>query len=166
MSAIERPCAHCPWRTTNQGKRTPWGFYTAANLRRLWNQIRSGGRAQSCHPTDPSHPDHRAAGAKPGSKPRECPGSVIIVMREIRAMANAERVVTPESMTAYSKRRKGGLKRPHGITYWLIERMQMGGVPFFGGEKLPNIDINDPEVSLPPALRKGLEQTDQEPGAP
>ena len=78
------PCEQCPWRTANHGKRHPGGFYRKDNLRRLWNQIRKGG-IQSCHPTDPTHEDHRQyAGAKPGAKPLECIGSVILVLREMR----------------------------------------------------------------------------------
>ena len=80
-----RPCEQCPWRVANHGKRHPGGFYRKDNLRRLWNQIRKGGRLQGCHPTDPSHADHREyAGAKPGTKPVECIGSVILIMREMR----------------------------------------------------------------------------------
>ena len=79
------PCEQCPWRVANHGKRHPGGFYRKDNLRRLWNQVRKGGRIQSCHPTDPSHADHREyAGAKPDSKPLECAGSVILVLRELR----------------------------------------------------------------------------------
>ena len=44
-----------------------------------------GRRLQSCHPTDPGHPDHREyAGAKPGAKPLECSGSVVLILREMR----------------------------------------------------------------------------------
>ena len=82
MSCPE-PCAACPWRVSNHGTRHPHGFYTKRNLQRLWNQIRRGGRAQSCHPTDPGHPDH---GAKPEAEAKECVGSVILVMREMKAI--------------------------------------------------------------------------------
>lgn len=49
------PCAQCPWRTSNQGKRHPDGWYTKANLRRLWAGLRRGER-MTCHPTDPANP--------------------------------------------------------------------------------------------------------------
>jgi len=79
------PCEQCPWRVANHGKRHPGGFYRKDNLRRLWNQIRKGGRLQSCHPTDAGHADHRKyAGAKPDAKPLECIGSVILILREMR----------------------------------------------------------------------------------
>lgn len=79
------PCELCPWRVANHSKRHPGGFYRKDNLRRLWNQIRKGGRIQGCHPTDPSHEDHcKYAGAKPDTTPLECTGSVILIRRELR----------------------------------------------------------------------------------
>jgi hypothetical protein len=151
---VNKPCENCPWRLANQGKRTPWGFYTKTNLRRLWGQIRRGGGQQSCHPTDPSHPDHIAAGAKEGSKARECPGSVILVLRELKDASNESSVLTPESMNAYLKTRKNGITKS-GFRYWILERIQMGGVPYFGGPKLPSVDVDDPEVGLPEELARG-----------
>jgi D-serine deaminase-like pyridoxal phosphate-dependent protein len=54
-----------------------FGFYTKANLRRLWRQIRGadplGCTAQSCHLTDPQHPHHIAVGAKAGATAQETP---------------------------------------------------------------------------------------------
>ena len=76
---MKTACDQCPWRRSNHGKPTRGGFFRKDNLRRLWGQLRGaspdsmGGR-QSCHLTDPSHPDHIEAGAKPDAKPRECPG--------------------------------------------------------------------------------------------
>ena len=77
-------CPGCPWRRRNHGKPTPGGFYRKDNLRRLWNQIRKGQGIQSCHLTDPGHPDHVAAGAAPTAQPRECAGSIALVHRETR----------------------------------------------------------------------------------
>lgn len=145
---MRQPCANCPWRAENHGKRTPWGFYTAANLRRLWNQIRSGGGAQSCHPTDPSHPDHVAAGAKHGATPQECPGSVILVYREFEKMqAIGDGTITPEAVTRYLRMHRDGLTRT-GILYWLVSRYQLGGVLFIGGPKLPEVDETFPAKRL------------------
>lgn len=144
------PCAQCPWRTANQGKRTPWGFYSKANLKRMWSGIRRayGGEAQSCHPTDTSHPDHIAAGAK-GDKPVECAGSVIVVMRELQKLADEDNCITPESCDKYLAETKGfGLTRA-GIQHWALYRYQLGGVPFLGGNKLPLVNVDDPEISNP-----------------
>ena len=82
------PCQECPWRTANHGRRHPGGFFRKDNLRRLWNQIRKGGGMQTCHPTDPNHPDHRKyAGAKEGARTGECVGSVVLITRELRHAA-------------------------------------------------------------------------------
>ena len=154
--ATSSPCDACPWRLKNQGKKTPWGFYTKANLTRLWNELRSGGTPQSCHPTDPSHPDHCAAGAKPGAKPKECAGSVILVLREMQLMAEPDGTIAEEGLARYRRERRArGLKYPNGIRYWLLDRYQFGGVPLVGGSKLPIVDVGDPEVGLPPELKDG-----------
>lgn len=152
---VSSPCDACPWRLKNQGKRTPWGFYTKANLTRLWNELRSGGTPQSCHPTDPSHPDHCAAGAKPGATPKECAGSVILVMREMKRMATPEGNINETEIARYRKERRRGLKYPRGIRYWLLERYSFAGVPLVGGAKLPIVDADDAEVGLPPHLKDG-----------
>lgn len=138
---MTRPCQHCPWRAANHGKKTPWGFYTRANLQRLWNQIRRGGNPQSCHPTDPSHPDHIAAGAKPGSKPIECAGSVILVYREFEKLQNCGGgEINEQALKRYFVEHRDGLTKS-GILYWVVSRYQFGGVPFIGGPKLPEVDI-------------------------
>lgn len=151
MSNLTKPCAQCPWRRANQGKRHAFSFYTKANLRRLWNQVRGGGAAQSCHLTDPTHPDHIAAGCKPISEARECPGSVIVVLREVGKMANAEKVIEDGGIARYLRERKKGLTK-RGILYWVVQRIQMAGVPFLGGVKLPEVDVDDEEIGLPPEL--------------
>lgn len=148
-----KPCDQCPWRRANQGKRHKFGFYTMSNLRRLWNQIRKGGGVQSCHLTDPSHPDHVAVGAKECAKALECPGSVIVVLREIGTMANAEGVVDGSDLPAYFKRRKKHGLTKTGVLYWCVSRMQMGGVPFFGGPKMIDVE-DDPAVGLPESMEK------------
>lgn len=150
-----KPCDQCPWRLANQGKKHKFGFYTMTNLRRLWKQVRGGGQAQSCHLTDPSHPDHVAVGAKPGATVRECPGSVILVLREIRQLADDKGVVGDKLLLdRYRKTRRKGLTTT-GIFYWIVQRMQFGGVPMVGGEKLPEVDEKDPEIGLPEELRVG-----------
>lgn len=146
---MKTPCEHCPWRVANHGKRTPWGFYTKTNLRRLWNQIRGGGAQQSCHPTDPNHPDHVAAGAKPGAQPQECPGSVILVFREMeKIQALGEGVINPAGIDRYVVRHRDGLTK-RGMMYWIVERYQLGGVPIFGGPKLPDVDVDEEGIGRP-----------------
>jgi len=154
VASVRRPCDQCPWRLENHGKRSPGSFYTKANLRRLWNQVRKGGGVQSCHLTDPSHPDHVAAGARPGSTAQECAGSVVLVLREVADMATTDNEVNKQSVSDYLSRRKRGLTKT-GILYWLVSRIQLGGTPFIGGPKAPSVDVDDPAVGLPVELRKG-----------
>lgn len=145
------PCDRCPWRIVNQGKRTPWGFYSKRNLRRLWNQIRGGGAPQSCHPTDPSHPDHIEAGAKPDSEAQECPGAVILVLRELELMASYGRdghTIDDQAVPAYLKAHRDGLTK-QGIAYWALARISLGGVPFLGGPKLPPVNTEEPGIGRP-----------------
>ena len=150
----KKPCEQCPWRLVNQSKRHPFHFYTKANLSRLWNQIRKGGGMQSCHLTDPSHPDHVAVGAKPGATAQECPGSVILVRREAMKMADDKGLIDVEGLTRYKLSRKKGLTKT-GILYWIVQRIQFAGQPFVGGEALPEVDDEDVEIGLPENLREG-----------
>ena len=149
----KRPCDQCPWRLDNHGKRHAFGFYTKANLRRLWNQIRRGGRAQSCHLTDPTHPDHVAVGAKPGASAQECPGSVILVVRELRQIEKLSKANSETAVKVYLKERRAGLTRA-GILYWLLGRAQLGGTIMGSGPRLPLIDEYEPGVGLPEELSR------------
>lgn len=144
-----KPCAQCPWRLENQGRPHESGFYTKKNLVRLWNQVRGGGNQQSCHLTDPSHPDHIKAGAKPGAKVQECPGSVILILRELRKMANPKGRI--EDPTMYLATRKKGLTRK-GILYWTMARLTLGHTPL-GDGVLPLVDEHDQTIGLPEDLR-------------
>lgn len=151
----KKACAQCPWRRSNQGTRHRFGFYRKANLRRLWNEVRKGGAPQSCHLTDPGHPDHIAVGASPNATAQECPGSVVLVLRELYRITGTESgLITPENVDAYLGRRKKGLSK-RGILYWAVERIQFAGVPFFGGSPLPSVDVADPEIGLPAELEEG-----------
>lgn len=144
------PCDKCPWRTDNHQKRHKFGFYTKKNLIRLWNGIRDG-NAQSCHPTDASHPDHVACGAKPGTEVKECAGSVILVIRELSQMAALSedgKTIGPEELDAYLAKRKRGLNKA-GLLYWLVSRMTHGGVPYIGGPVMPEVKADDERISLP-----------------
>jgi hypothetical protein len=150
---LTKPCAQCPWRLANQGKRHANGFYTKANLRRLWNQVRQGGAPQSCHLTDPTHPDHVANGCKPGSTPQECPGSIILIQREFARAANEKHEISNESVATYLRWRKRGITKK-GFLYWALQRMQFANVPIMGGKPLPKVDIKDETVGLPEYLEE------------
>lgn len=153
LPAASEPCSVCPWRTANQGRRHRFGWYAMRNLKRLWNEIRNGGGCQTCHPTDPSHPEHVACGAREGSTPRECAGSVIVVLQEMRKMCQPDGTIDNDDYARYAKARgRKGLSKT-GVLYWVFQRYAFGGVPFMGGRKLPKVDENCPGVALPECLR-------------
>lgn len=125
-----KPCENCPWRKTNHGRRHPGGFFTKANRQRLWNQIRGGGGIQSCHMTDPSHPDHVAHGTPEHATAMECCGSVVLVVRELNRLKELSRptATQPDEITragcdAYlaETRDRRGLKRD-GLLYYMLAR--------------------------------------------
>lgn len=155
--AVSSPCDRCPWQLSNQGKRHKFGFFTKANLTRLWNQIRRGGQPQSCHMTDSSHPDHVACGTKPDAKVRECPGSVILVVHELMRLNRkaADGVIGPEACDAYLAERRKGLTKD-GILYWLVQRFGPLKHPLLGGtgEEPPNVDPEDTRIGLPMYLQE------------
>lgn len=145
-------CEQCPWRLANQGRPHPLGLYTKRNLTRLWNLIRRG-TPQSCHLAGPTRPGHAEAGCPPDPNVRECPGSVILVLREVRLLANGGGS-TAGSLDRYLKRRRRGLTR-NGAGYWLSGRYLFGGIPHIGAGELPEVDVDHAGVALPEYLAEG-----------
>lgn len=138
------PCAACPWRTDNHGRRHPDGWYTKANARRLWAKLRTGD-GMTCHPTDPANTVSEAAqalGYRPapeGSRPRQCAGAVILQQREAMALdAMAD-------IKAYRRARPGGMT-VDGL-WAVVSGAIFAGTPL-GPEKLALPDLNAP-VSVP-----------------
>lgn len=144
ISSAQMPCDECPWRVANQGKRHPGGFYRKDNLRRLWNQIRKGGGIQTCHPTDAAHADHRKySGAKPGATPRECTGSVILILRELRYAdtldgdtATRQLSVTDGERYLAETRQRKGLTREGLLYHGFVRAMPR---PLGAGSPLPAV---------------------------
>lgn len=133
--AAETPCAQCPWRTANHGKRHPDGWYTKANLSRLWAQLRRG-EAMTCHPTDPTNPLPPGARKVPETTTtRQCTGAIILQQRELMRLQRCE------SLTDYRR------QRPRGLTVagigQLLERAVLGGV-WPGTVAWPKPDLNQP----------------------
>ena len=98
---------------------------------------------QSCHPTDPSHPDHQKfAGAKSDAKIQECQGSIILILRELQRASkisghgSKEGVIDGPGIDAYLKIHRRGLKR-NGFFYYLLVRPTAR--PVGEGRPLPTI---------------------------
>lgn len=115
--AAKSPCVNCPWRIENQGKRHPDGWYTKANLKRLWGGLRRG-EQMTCHPTDPNNPVSDEAVAK-GYRPapehavtRECAGAIILQQRELQVFNDlAEAHPEANVFGLYRVTRPGGMTR-------------------------------------------------------
>jgi hypothetical protein len=146
--ATQHPCVHCPWRTANQGKPHPLGWYTKANLRRLWARLRRG-EDMSCHPTDPRNPVPKGTRPAPeGSTTLECAGSLILKQRELmRFQKLAERHPGKDSFKLYRHAHPLGLTRD-GL-WAVVDRALFGGVPLIGGLKMTRPDLNEPGISAP-----------------
>lgn len=132
LKAAQSPCQACPWRVENHGVRTPDGWYTKANLKRLWNGLRSGeAPGMSCHPTDPRNPlsdEQKVAGYKeaPGhSEVRECAGSVILMQREL--MLFQEVVNSGGSYSEYRRQSQSPMRKQA----LLVVAMRASGLPTF-----------------------------------
>ncbi len=141
-------CEACPWRIANRGRRTSGGWYTLANLRRLWNGLRSGAApGMTCHQTDPVNPpsdDGRRAPA--GTETKECAGALLLVAREIAVLNRLANTHGVRGLDEYRRRRPKGLTK-HGIIAWAT-RSTFGGTPF-GGIKLPASIANDEAIQHP-----------------
>jgi hypothetical protein len=79
-----RVCATCPWRTANHGKPHPAKWYSIANLRRLWNGLRTAkAPGMICHSTDPKNVEYGGdAPVKPGHE-MECGGALYLLIQNI-----------------------------------------------------------------------------------
>jgi hypothetical protein len=156
-AAARKPCANCPWRLSNQGKRHPSGWYTKRNLRRLWQGLKRG-EAMSCHPTDPNNPvgpEDEAAGHRPapeGMDPRECAGALVLVQREVEVFQAVARQRDEEEPGAKDGLRAYRRLRPRGMTQEglaeVVSRVLFGGTPF-GGADMTTPDLNDADIGHP-----------------
>lgn len=140
-------CRTCPWRLENQGRPSPGGWFTKANLRRLWDKLRRG-EQMSCHYTDARvaecdpPPGYRPP--PPGGEILECVGALVLQQREVMYFQDVRdlrlyRKAHPMGMT------RGGFAR-------LVERLFFGGTPL-GGRPVERPDLNDESVQHEPLGR-------------
>lgn len=115
LPANPHPCADCPWRVSNRGRRNKHGFYTKINLRRLWTGLREGER-MTCHPTDPDMAEFEGyEETAVRQRTHECAGALTLVQRELAIFAHcvkqAEAVGAKDGLKRYRKLRPRGLTR-------------------------------------------------------
>lgn len=149
--ALDSPCGPCPWRTANHGRRSAkvtgvevGGWYTKANLRRLWAGLRRG-EMMVCHPTDPRHPTLPGKRPTPANTtPRECAGAHLLLQRELDIAQRLMKAHPGENaVRLYRRLRPGGLTRDGLAAY--MHRVVFGGVPLVGGcQKTPRPNLHEP----------------------
>lgn len=108
-----RICETCPWLTKNHGKKhtSAWyrehptikGWYSKANLRRLWAGLRTGAAPGIlCHSTDPDSKDYGGKGTiKPG-KERACAGALNLIYANVNAFAKNQPQPFQPQMTKHA----------------------------------------------------------------
>lgn len=141
--ANPKACAACPWRIANQGMRHPDGWYTAANLKRLWAALRQGGN-MSCHPTDSRNPVPEGTKQVPESvTTHECAGALTLQQREMMNFQDIAQAM-PEKGNAH----RAYLKvHPNGMTK--IGLAHIASRAIFGnldGVAMTALNLNDPDV--------------------
>ena len=126
--ANSHPCAECPWRTVNQGQRHPHGFYSKANLRRLWAGLRRGER-MSCHPTDSRMAEFEGyEHTAEVETTHECMGALVLVQREAQKFQDiVAEFGWAEGSMLYRRRHPMGLTR-EGLAA-TVERVIFAGSP-------------------------------------
>lgn len=147
ISKAGPPCAACPWRTANQGKRNGVGWYSKKNLTRLWAGMRRGER-MTCHPTDPDNPANPVNGAcaKPGGVTEECRGAMVLVQRELERFQTIAK--EDEGDTAGALRRYKA-ENPRGLTRdGLFAHLSSMAFAFPGEIKPAAVNLNETSVSL------------------
>ena len=104
---VERPvCGSCPFRVSNHGKRIPKGWYSRANLVRLWRGVSEGERLV-CTELQAT-PD--------GAAKLECTGALYLVLRHLEAAKRGEerRAAIPLSDTGLARWRGRLVPTPVG----------------------------------------------------
>jgi hypothetical protein len=147
--ATGKACSKCPWRLANQGQPHPHGFYTKANLRRLWAGIRRGAR-MSCHPTDPRMAEFEGYEKTAGvSCTHECSGALVLVQRELQRFKDAAEAAgaaggSSDGLQRYRR------EHPKGLTREGLAEHVMSMVMVLPGENAATaVDLNDTEIGFP-----------------
>lgn len=122
-----RPCAECPWRTSNMGIDAPdvqgLSAYTREQRARLWTNLRSGETREGCHMgaadrekfpngADPAWIEAGFAAIPDHARPRECGGAVAAGVREAAIFMRLG------SLESYQRLRPFGFSRT-ALELWL-----------------------------------------------
>lgn len=129
-----RVCETCPWLTKNHGRKHHAGWYTKANLKRLWNGLRSGDcPGVVCHSTDPARVLYGGVTpVSPGTEKRQCAGALLVIFKHMNEISKSKPWV-------YKANHPLPMKRS-GIAHW-VQRYLFGN--------LPVVEDRSADVSLP-----------------
>lgn len=167
--ALPRPCAVCPWRLSNQGTPHPHGFYDRANLKRLWDGLRTGeAPGMTCHPTDPDMAEFEGYEETAEREvTHECMGSWIMVMREVAHFQSLCKDVEDEEAAgasfkpgeAYRRYRAAAGRKGmnlEGLASWAFRLAVV--MPGQNAIRVNNQQLEDPEIGAPvaPPFEPGL----------
>lgn len=151
-AACAQPCSACPWRTENQGTPHPHGFYSKANLRRLWNGLKRGER-MTCHPTDPAMAEFEGY-EKTAERERthECAGAQTLIQRELAYFGQAAKDVdagrAPGPAFNLYKMRRGRAAMTRAGLAEHVSAALFGGTPF--ALEVRKVNIADDRVGYEP----------------
>jgi hypothetical protein len=139
--ACPLPCSSCPWRRENQGKPHPHGWFSKANLRRLWSGLKDG-ESMSCHQTDPTNEVPEGETPVPdGREPHECTGALILQQREVMKLQSAGAMVIYKGSV-------GPAAITRGAFFVMANRLIFEGM--IDGKKLSRPDLNCAAVHYAP----------------
>lgn len=111
-------CATCPFRKANHGIKHPAGWYKPANLKRLWNGLRTADApGMTCHSSDPRSNEYGGTKHVPeNSVTHECAGALQLIYREFEVLDKLPDIKT------YRDSRKSPLTR-NGVAHWVWRRL-------------------------------------------
>lgn len=155
-------CAQCPWRASNQGRPHPHGFYSKANLRRLWNGLKQGAR-MTCHPTDSRMCEFEGYEHQEGRADySECAGSLVLIQRELWRFQEIARAVDAEQAVGAAPRPGEALRRyralpgprmtREGLMQHAFAAAQPDGhcIPFLDVRGMRSMNLDHPDVGHEP----------------
>jgi hypothetical protein len=149
IQAAPRPCAQCPWRTRNQTRVDRHGFYSLANLQRLWEGLRDGER-MACHPTDPAMAEFTGYEQTASRRQtHECAGALVLIHRELHRLHTATKQTAPGDALALYRDTVGELAlTSKGIASHAFALLA-GRPPLCGGVEVRRVDLTDADSAMP-----------------
>ena len=108
-----RMCKDCPSAVSNHRRRQRGGYYSQANVRTLWRDLRRGGARMLC-----LRPESQPVPLTDTAHPSECAGGLALIIRELNSLADLKRTdIGRGNIRHYLSRNPTGLSKG-GIYFW------------------------------------------------